>query len=124
MHVEAIVWAAIAMREGGGYLDPQRWVCWRRSQMKRIRLKLGATGASIFSSEPWSQIKCFHAGGEAKWWLPTFGAMHTRQPAEEAPTSAPIAPFIELTRQRYDHEQLAKGVLRGLGYYRIFGARA
>lgn len=30
MHIEAIVWAAIAMRQGGGYLDPRYWKCWHR----------------------------------------------------------------------------------------------
>ena len=32
MHIEAIVWSAIAMRGGGGYLDPGLWVCWHRTQ--------------------------------------------------------------------------------------------
>jgi hypothetical protein len=27
MHVESIVWAALAMRIGGGYLNPRSWVC-------------------------------------------------------------------------------------------------
>ena len=124
MHVEAIVWAAIAMREGGGYLDPQRWVCWRRSQPKRVLLKLGAKGGAILASEPWSRMKCFHAGGEAKWWLREFLADPRREAAQEAPPSASIAPFIELTQGRYQREQQAKEVLRGLGYYRLFGARA
>ncbi len=69
MHVEAIVWAAIAMHEGGGYLDPGYWRCWRRTPLKRIMRALGVSGERILRSEPWSNIKCFHAGGEAKWWL-------------------------------------------------------
>ena len=124
MHVEAIVWAAIAMREGGGYLDPTRWVCWHRTQVKRTRLKLGASGRAILAGEPWSEMKCFHAGGEAKWWLPQLIAEQGKQAAQEVTTSKPLTPFVELTSTRYRREQQAKGLLRGLGYYRIFGVRA
>ncbi len=124
MHVEAIVWAAIAMREGGGYLDRTRWSCWHRTQIKRARLKLGASGAAILASESWSEMKCFHAGGEAKWWLPEFIAALGDSPRREVTESSGITPFIELTRERYVREQQAKGFLRGLGYYRVFGARA
>src|ERR1700722_4434178 len=70
MHVESIVWAALAMRLGGGHLDPEKWVCWHRTQYKRVLVKLGVQGASILKLEPFSKMKCFHAGGEAKWWLP------------------------------------------------------
>jgi hypothetical protein len=122
MHVEAIVWAAIAMREGGGYLDPANWVCWHRSQSKRLRRKLGASGPQILASEPWGQMKCFHAGGEAKWWVPEVA--DTLEIADkEAVGSGRTLPFVELTKARYEREQSAKGLLRGLGYYRLFGAK-
>ena len=123
MHVEAIVWSAIAMRAGGGYLDPSRWVCWRRTQTKRARLKLGANGKSILESEQWPAMKCFHAGGEAKWWLPEFITTQDEASASVVEYS-PTQPFIELTPGRYFFEQRAKGLLRGLGYYRAFGAKA
>ena len=121
MHVEAIVWAAIAMRQGGGYLDPSLWVCWRRSQSKRIRRKLGADGRSILRSEPWSAMKCFHAGGEAKWWLPE--AQAANELGGDAMLLAPgrVRPFVELTRARYEREQQVKGLMRQVGYYRLFG---
>ena len=124
MHVEAIVWSAIAMREGGGYLDPQRWVCWHRSQTKRLRRKLGAQGDAILASEPWTTMKCFHGGGEAKWWIPDYMAKHPMDRAVEQLAPSALRPFVELTRSRYEQEQRAKGLLAGLGYYRIFGARA
>ncbi len=121
MHVEAIVWAAIAMRQGGGYLDPNLWVCWRRSQAKRIRRKLGADGRSILRSEPWPQMKCFHAGGEAKWWLPEAQAANELHGNASLLTAGRVLPFVELTRDRYEREQRAKGLMRALGYYRLFG---
>jgi hypothetical protein len=120
MHVEAIVWAALAMRVGGGHLDPVYWKCWRRSPAKRVMTKLGVNGQRILSSEPWACIKCFHAGGEAKWWLHTAqesgmlkgGAVHS-QPGS-------IVPFIELTPADYAREIAFKRVLQTLGYYQIF----
>ena len=120
MHVEAIVWAAIAMREGGGYLDPAYWVCWHRTQTKRLRRKLGADGNAILASEPWSTLKCFHAGGEAKWWVPGYAAT---LPANAAQITQPgtVKPFVELTREYYEKEQRMKGLIRNLGYYKLFG---
>ena len=122
MHVEAILWSAIAMHLGGGYLDPARWVCWRRSQSKRVRVKLGA-GAEILASEPWDHMKCFHAGGEAKWWLEA--ALRDRPAAPHTQTNpSPIRSFIPLTAGRYACEQGAKRLLGNLGYYRLFNAKA
>ena len=124
MHVEAIVWAAIAMREGGGYLDSQAWVCWHRTQTKRVRRKLGATGDSILASEPWDSMKCFHAGGEAKWWVPGFTQTHLPAKGGEVVDSRALLPFVELTPAQYEKEQSAKRLLHKLGYYRLFGAKA
>ena len=122
MHVEAIVWAAIAMREGGGYLDPALWVCWHRTQGKRLLQKLGADGNAILASENWDRMKCFHAGGEAKWWLPAV--MQNRPNQTSITQRGRVLPFIELSSQRYACEQGLKGALRATGYYRMFGARA
>ncbi len=123
MHVEAIVWAAIAMREGGGYLDPALWVCWHRTQAKRLRQKLGVTGNTILNSEPWQQLKCFHAGGEAKWWVPGYAATLPTQTAEVTRPGT-IQPFTELTHSYYEQEQRMKGLIRNLGYYKLFSSQA
>ncbi len=122
MHVEAIVWAALAMRYGGGHLNPAQWVCWRRSQMKRVRRKLGATSRAILRTEPWTTLKCFHGGGEAKWWIPEMveeiGAGVDL--AEAAP--AALLPFVPLTETRFKCEQGVKALARQMGYYRVLGA--
>jgi hypothetical protein len=123
MHVEAIVWAAIAMHEGGGYLDPAAWVCWHRTQVKRLRRKLGTLPERILASEPWTRMKCFHAGGEAKWWIQDFVEAKPRGGNASIAEPTPIKPFVELTRERYETEQRAKHLLRGLGYYRVFNAK-
>ncbi len=124
MHVEAIVWAAIAMKFGGGYLDPERWVCWQRTQARRIRRKLGVSGTSILKAEPWKTLKCFHAGGEAKWWLQEFSQNGLAARDLTASMQEQPLPFVELTPCRYQCEQTAKSMIGNLGYYRLFGAKA
>ncbi len=120
MHVEAIVWAALAMREGGGHLDPAFWRCWRRSPAKRVMTKLGVSGQSILRSESWASLKCFHAGGEAKWWL--HAARETGLVDGRATLTQPgrTIPFEELTPKHYARELAFKRVLAALGYYQIF----
>ncbi len=120
MHVEAIVWAALAMRVGGGYLDPALWKCWRRSQAKRVMAKLGVSGRHILKSESWDRMKCFHAGGEAKWWLHNAresglldGRSTLRQPGR-------ALAFEELTPAQYARELAFKRMLQAMGYYQIF----
>ena len=121
MHVEAIVWAALAMREGGGYLDPTHWHCWRNSQWKRALLKLGVSGRTLLKSERFGDMKVFHGGGIAKWWVPeALKAGELPAPRQLAEARAP-APFEELTRQQYESTQSLKSLARKLGYYRIVG---
>ena len=120
MHIEAIVWAALAMKMGGGYLDPVAWHCWRRTQSKRVMRLMKVKGSRILRVEPWKHIKCFHGGGEAKYWIPdAVGEDFFSKPEDRThPTSA--SPFIELTPSDYDREQSLKRLLRGLGYYTLF----
>jgi hypothetical protein len=120
MHIEAIVWAALAMRIGGGYLDPEYWKCWHRSPAKRLMMKLGASGPHILRSEPWGNLKCFHAGGEAKHWLSAVRESGLLD--GQATCSAPgrLLPFVELTPAHYARELALKRALKSLGYYHIF----
>jgi hypothetical protein len=122
MHVEAIVWSALAMRVGGGHLDPRLWVCWRRSQVKRIARKMGISGRRILASEPWRKMKCFHAGGEAKWWLNDAETSGRIERGASLLEPGRVLPFVELTARRFEQEQAAKNMLAELGYYRVFDA--
>ena len=120
MHVEAIAWAAIAMREGGGYLDRRYWRCWQRTLAKRIMRRLGVSGGRILGPEPWQSIKCFHAGGEAKWWIADRGVTGIAGDGRECLDLGKVWPFIELTPAQYDREEAYKRWLRQLDYYQIF----
>jgi hypothetical protein len=120
MHVESIVWAALAMRMGGGYLNPQTWLCWRRTQFKRIFRKLGGSGAEILKWEPWPDIKCFHAGGEAKWWLLDAKARGFLDSDEAKSFSTSPLPFQELTPDVFAGIERRRLWLKTLGYYSLF----
>ncbi len=121
MHVESIVWAALAMRLGGGYLNRRQWLCWHRSQYKRFRLKVGATGVSILMQEDFSTVKCFHAGGEAKWWLESADRLGLLEGNQCITASVGFDRFVELKPSHYRSIQKGKNLLRQFGYYSFFG---
>jgi hypothetical protein len=120
MHIEAIVWSALAMRIGGGYLDPKLWHCWRRSQPKRILRRLGVSGVQLLRAEDFSAIKCFHAGGEAKWWLAEAKLRGILDCQNDRTSSGEIYPFEELIPDNYYREQRMKNILGKMGYYSMF----
>lgn len=119
-HVESIVWAALAMRIGGGHLDPEYWKCWHRSIAKRVISKAGMSGLRILRSEPWGKLKCFHAGGESKWWLHAVRESGMLDSAAEHTLPGRTIPFEELRPSDYARERAFKHVLKSTGYYRIF----
>jgi hypothetical protein len=120
MHVESIVWAALAMRMGGGYLDPSAWLCWRRTQFKRVARKLGTSGSAILRGEPWADIKCFHAGGEAKWWLSEAKNKGFLDSREVKSRKLSPLPFEELTPQVFAGIERRRLWLTRSGYYSLF----
>lgn len=124
MHVEAIVWAALAMRIGGSYYDPVHWHCWQNSQWKRIALKLGVPGTRILAFEDFTSTKCFHAGGMAKWFVKEACERGLFPPPRSITASTPGHAYQELTQSRYDSDQRVKHIARSLGYYKIFRAGA
>ncbi|HSC87660.1 MAG TPA: hypothetical protein VLC09_10335 [Polyangiaceae bacterium] len=121
MHVEAITWSALAMRMGGGHLDPTRWLCWHRSQWKRVQLLLGRKGAKLLRGEALAEAKCFHAGGAAKWWLDEAHRNGWLDFERRLDQASPLVPFVELRREDYTRERKLKDALRSLGYYRLIG---
>jgi hypothetical protein len=124
MHIEAIIWAAIAMRAGGGYLPSDHWHCWRRSQRVRLLRKLGVAGPQLLRNESFSSMKCFHAGGEAKYWLQAAkqGAWLDANGVLDQPGK--IRPFVELTAGIYRRDQAMKSGLKKSGYYSLFPSGA
>ncbi len=120
MHVESIVWAALAMRIGGGHLDPRTWLCWHRTQSKRLLRKLGMSGPGILRQEPFAKIKCFHGGGEAKWWLAEAERLgYLNSSGVLLDEGGPLY-FKELTSREFARLQLIRRWAKRLGYYSFF----
>jgi hypothetical protein len=122
MHVEAIVWAALAMRVGGGYFDPSYWYCWRYRQWKRVALMLGIPGIEILKFEKLGSVKCFHASGVAKWWVEEACQRQIFHMPQSVVTASLPMPFEELTLANYESDQRLKRLIRKLGYYKIMSA--
>ena len=116
MHVEPIIWSAMGMRVGGGYLDSRHWHCWSNAQWKRVLLRLRARGRWLLQFEQFNQMKCFHAGGVAKWWLREAADRGCFQSPREIVESVLPRPFEELTEAAYQANQRLKRLARYLGY--------
>jgi hypothetical protein len=121
MHVEAIIWAAMGMHQGGGYLDPTRWVCWHRTQLNRVKQKIGIAGEDILRNERWDDMKCFHCGGASKWWIPDCSGDLLRCRMDHLEPGQ-ILPFVEFTQSKFVRAQRTRSMLRTLGYYKLLGA--
>jgi hypothetical protein len=122
MHVEAIVWAALAMRIGGGYFDPAYWYCWRYRQWKRVALLLGVPGIRLLKYEKLESVKCFHASGVAKWWVEQACQRQIFPVPQSVVAASFPMPFEELTLTNYESDQRLKRLIRRLGYYKIMSA--
>ena len=112
----------------------QAWLCaWEEATSTRV---LGCVGTELNSNEscenwervdleilkgePWADIKCFHAGGEAKWWLSeakTNGYLDLDGVQDRA---SGIIPFIELTPDMFARIERRRAWLRRVGYYSLF----
>lgn len=123
MHVESIVWAAMAMARGGHYLDPALWHCWENAHWKRLALKLQLPGERLLGIEPFASIKCFHGGGKAKWWVPRRIALLGPDVPRRVVGPGRTPSFTALTAKAYADRERLKRIAAQVGYYRIFGAQ-
>lgn len=120
MHVEAIVWAAMAMRIGGGYFDPEHWNCYQYRQWKRVAMKLGVSGVKMLAHENIAKSKCFHASGVSKWFVKEACELNLFPPPATITEHRAPMPYEELTPAGYEADQRPKRLARRLGYYKIF----
>ena len=122
MHIEAIVWAALAMRLGGGYLSPAVWFCWERGYLKRVAAALGGPGHQLLRLEPIARAKCAHLSGRSKWWgVEAFerGIIGYGDRRLDAPS--PVSTFEEYTPADFARDRRLKDILARLSRGR-FGA--
>lgn len=122
MHIEAIIWSALAMRIGGRHLASDAWRCWERGKIKRLAVAFGMPGRWALNLEPLARLKCIHVSGPSKWWVTAAmeaGNLKEFHNDRTAPTQG--VPYIELTRTHYAREEKMKAALAKAGVYRIAG---
>jgi len=113
MHIEAIVWSAMAMRIGGRHLAPAAWRCWERGKLKRLAVAAGLPGRLTLRLEPLASVKCIHVSGPSKWWVTEGlerGTLREVGRDVTGPTRGPD--YAELTRRGYERELKLKAAVR------------
>ncbi len=70
--------------------------------------------------EPFSSMKCFHAGGQAKSWLAESKELKILDGGQKLTSTGQIKPFVEITGKNYERQQRVKKMLGSLGYYTLF----
>lgn len=122
MHIEAIVWAALAMRLGGGHLDPGAWFCWQRGYIKRLADALGAPGPQLLRLEPIGRSKCTHLSGRSKWWaVEAFERGIIGYGTTRLDTAALIVSFKEYAPTDFARDRRMKSFAGMLSFGRIGG---
>ena len=85
-------------------------------------MKLGVRGKSILRRESFSKMKCFHAGGAAKWWLASAHESGIPDYGETLDDPTDFIPYEEFVPTKFYFLQKRRKLLRGIGYYSIFGS--
>lgn len=123
MHIEAILWSAIAMRIGGEHLNPTAWKCWERGKLKRLAVAAGFPGRWTLKFEPLARAKCIHVSGPSKWWVTeAVAAGHMRDFGNTHADPTPGVAYRALTRDGFEREQRLKQTVRAMGLYRLTGS--
>jgi hypothetical protein len=107
-HVESILWAMIAMRIGGGLLDPGAWACWERTAAKRLLMLAGLGGPGLLRLERARRLKCFHGSSGAKDWLVAAAARGLFAEAGPRLGATPVSPFVALGPAAFERGERRK----------------
>jgi hypothetical protein len=122
MHVESIVWAALAEHSGGGYLDPVAWRCFDNSVLSRMERRMGRTGVTTLGRLDFGQMKCFHAGGVAKYWLAEAENAGQLSAGHALAASTPVQAFVRYPKRKFERKIVLRQAARALGAYRVLGS--
>lgn len=122
MHVESIVWAQLAMLWGGGYLDPVAWRCFDNSVLSRLRRRAGRSGVDTLRALDIGALKCLHAGGVAKNWLPDAEAAGLFSTPADRKTDTVVQPFLPFARGKFERKFANRRLARKLGLYALMGS--
>lgn len=112
-HVESILWAMIAARMGGGYLDPTAWACWERTAGKRLLMLAGLGGPELLRLEPVRWLKCFHGSSGAKDWLVEASRRGILRGGAPWLTPTRLLPFKPISPEEFERGERAKARYHG-----------
>ncbi len=121
MHVESIVWAALAERMGGGYLDPDSWHCFGNSVIGRLARRLGRDPMATLRGVGLGKVKAFHAGGIAKNWLVDAERTGLFADPKSLTAPTPVRPFVGYPRAKFERKMRNRDLARKLGLYAVLG---
>jgi hypothetical protein len=121
MHVESIVWAELAISMGGAHLDPTAWRCFDNSVMTRLKVKMGTEGHRIFAGLDLHRMKCLHAGGVAKNWIPEAERMGILSPGRTLDSPTSPLPYALFAREKFERKFMVRRWAARLGLYRLLG---
>jgi hypothetical protein len=120
MHVESIIWAALAAKSGGGHFLPQAWHCYANTVRSRIARRLGRSGVECLGRLDFQNMKALHAGGEAKHWLrdaERAGILNPRQ-ANVLPT--PRVRYKVFGQGKFERKFLVRRLVAKIGLARLW----
>ncbi|HVF92853.1 MAG TPA: hypothetical protein VM900_00910 [Sphingomonas sp.] len=122
MHVESVVWAALAEHVGGGYLDPTAWHCFANSIPSRLARRMGRSGADTLAQLDFTPVKAFHAGGTAKTWLVDAerAGLFAQPRTRTDPT--PVTPFVDYPRAKFEGKLRNRRLAKQIGLYKVLGS--
>lgn len=121
MHVESIVWAALAERVGGGYLDAEAWHCFANSVPSRLARRMGRSGAATLAQLDFASVKAFHAGGIAKNWLADAEREGLFADPRTHLDPTPVTPFVDYPRGKFEGKLRNRRIARRIGLYKVLG---
>jgi len=122
MHVESIVWAALAEQFGGGYLNPDAWHCFANGVTGRLARRLGQGGVAALQALPLAGMKALHAGGIAKHWLAEAEAAGLFAHPRPLTATTAARPFIDYPRAKFEAKMRNRRIARRVGLYKVLGA--
>lgn len=121
MHIESIVWAALAAQSGGGLFLPQIYHCYRNTIWRRIARRFGRSGVDSLRRINHQNLTAFHAGGEAKHWLVDAEAAGVLGPLRSAPLRhSPKLRYVPFRPGKFERKFFVRRLAAKTGLSRLW----
>ncbi|MBB5687447.1 hypothetical protein [Sphingobium boeckii] len=121
MHVESIVWAALALKQGGAHLNPEAWRCFDNGLASRLARKAGKSGVAVLKDIDLSTAKCLHAGGVAKTWLVDAEKAGLFSQPRDLSAKSDGRGYEIYPRAKFERKFRIRRLAGRLGFYKLMG---